>query len=31
MYSLLREYKVRINNITHTIEKYKKEEKSEKE
>ena len=31
MYSLLREYKVRINNIAHTIEKYKKEEKGEKE
>ena len=31
IYSLLREYKVRINNIAHTIEKYKKEEKSEKE
>ena len=31
IYSLLREYKVRINNIAHTIEKYKKEEKGEKE
>ena len=31
IYSLLREYKVRINNIAHTIEKYKKEEKNEKE
>jgi hypothetical protein len=27
IYSLLREYKVRINNMAHTIDNYKKEEK----